>query len=103
MPEWVNPAIVAVVSGLMVLVGNLVVQKFRSKRADPPTWPEMWARLKAVEDRLEVSDRRWSSIVVTLLDEFPKTKVIELHPDDYAFAKETLPAYQVARLKPRQA
>lgn len=110
MPEWSGAAIIALISGSLVIVGNLIVQAVRRRRSDPPTWTEMWNRIKELEENVgklkeaqEVTERRWVSTVVTVLDRIPHTEVVELHPDDYEFVREALPAYQMARLKSRSA
>jgi hypothetical protein len=110
MPEWLTPIIIAVVSGSLVIIGNLIATAVRRSRSDPPTWPEMWERIKSLEADVrqlhqaqEVSERRWVSAIVTVLDKIPNTEVVELHPDDYEFVREALPAYHLARLRARQA
>lgn len=110
MPEWVTPVIIAVVSGGLVIIGNLIATAVKRSRSDPPTWPEMWDRLKHLEDEVrklreaqEITERRWVSTIVTVLDKIPNTEVVELHPDDYEFVREALPAYHLARLRARQS
>lgn len=110
MPEWVTALIIAVVSGSLVIIGNLIVQAVRRSRSDPPTWPEMWDRIKDLESSVrdlekaqEITERRWVSTVVTVLDKIPNAEIVELHPDDYNFVREALPAYHLARLKERRA
>ncbi len=104
MPSWIialTPLWAAICGGIIVGIFRLV-ERFRGeKQPPPPTWPEMWAQIKAqderidlLEERIRVRDQAFLSLVSTFAESWPSdVPRPEFDPNAITVLEDTLPAW----------
>ncbi len=109
MPNWITdfvPLWASLGGGVLLLVGAYLARRYSKRYPAPPTWPEMWARIEALESRLDETEaaqeaerRVVGGILTKLLEQFPQGALPQFEDDELAYMRTTIPGPLFRRLK----
>lgn len=103
MPELVPYLpLIAGVAVALIAGAFAVYQRVRGeKRQLPPTWPEMWARMDALELRVAARDKAFANILQAAADQWPKEIPGPVFDDaDIEILEDTIPSQWLRRRPP---
>lgn len=114
----ISALIIGAAGGWWAIVNRRGGEKFRARNPLPPSWPEQWARIDALEARIDAQDAQIEvlqkrdqatrNVLRALADQWPHEDLPVLNQNDVEVLADTLPVewarqYIRPRKRPRNA
>ena len=107
----ISAILVVVIGGVIGIYQMRYGRRKDQERPLPPTWPEMWAKiselddkLKAQEETIEKRDKALGNILTALVDQWPADRPAPIFdPEDLAVVSDIMPGKWARRPRPKPA